>query len=90
MLGAIFGLLMVASLIGYVRSLRSMTLPQQATVANLNARIRAWWRMCVVFMAALSTGRIGAVILFGLISLLVLREFVMLTPTRRADHEPLL
>jgi len=90
LLGAIFGLLIVASLIGYVLSLRTMTLPQQATIANLNARIRAWWLMCIVFMVALSTGLIGAVILFGLISLLALREFVTLTPTRRADHEPLL
>ena len=31
----------------------------------------------------------GAVLLFGAVSFLALREFVTLTPTRRADHEPL-
>ena len=58
-------------------------------VANLSARIRAWWAMTAVFVAALATGGIGSVILFGLTSFIALREFITLTPTRRADHRTL-
>jgi phosphatidate cytidylyltransferase len=58
----------------------------RATVANMNARIRAWWVMCVVFVLSLATGGVGSVVLFGLLSFLALREFITLTPTRRADH----
>jgi phosphatidate cytidylyltransferase len=52
----------------------------------MNARIRAWWLMAGVFALSLSTGGVGSVVLFGLLSFLALREFITLTPTRRADH----
>jgi phosphatidate cytidylyltransferase len=58
-------------------------------VANLNARIRSWWVMTAVFVAALATGGLGSVILFALTSFFALREFITLTPTHRADHRTL-
>jgi phosphatidate cytidylyltransferase len=61
----------------------------QAVVVNLNARIRGWWVMCLTFLVSLLTGGGGCVVLFALISALALREFVSLTPTRRADHRSL-
>ncbi|HEX8913728.1 MAG TPA: phosphatidate cytidylyltransferase, partial [Humisphaera sp.] len=59
------------------------------TVANLNARTRAWWVMAAVFGGAIYAGPLGAVILFGLVSFFALREMLTLTPTRRADHHTL-
>ncbi|HYN79222.1 MAG TPA: phosphatidate cytidylyltransferase [Lamprocystis sp. (in: g-proteobacteria)] len=89
LLGGIGGLLAVSSLIGWVLSRRVREGPGQLVVANLNARIRSWWVMTAVFVAALATGGIGSVILFALTSFFALREFLTLTPTRRADHRTL-
>lgn len=62
----------------------------RATISNLNARMRAWWKMCAIFALTLMIGRIGALILFAIMSLLALREYISLIPTRRGDHETLL
>ena len=58
-------------------------------VENINARIYSWWVMVSVVSVAILAGRIGAVILFALVSFFALREFVTLTPTRRGDHRTL-
>jgi phosphatidate cytidylyltransferase len=46
--------------------------------------------MCAIFALTLLIGRIGSLVLFGLLSLLALREYITLVPTRRADHRTLL
>lgn len=58
-------------------------------IANLDARVRAWWLMVILFCLALATGGLGSVLLFGLLSFFALREFITLTPTRPADHRAL-
>jgi len=85
----ILGLLVVASAVGAVLARRVTGANGRATVANLNARTRAWWVMAVVFGLTLVVGRIGSLVLFGLLSFFALREFITLTPTRRADHRTL-
>ncbi|MBG6245990.1 phosphatidate cytidylyltransferase [Candidatus Symbiopectobacterium sp. 'North America'] len=85
LLGGLFILLIVASLIGFILSRRK----QNDTIANLNARIRAWWVMCTISVIAMLIGPIGSVVLFALMSFYALRECVTLTPTRRGDHEAL-
>ncbi|TCO81944.1 phosphatidate cytidylyltransferase [Plasticicumulans lactativorans] len=89
LLGGVFGILVVASVVGTWLSGRPLAADGQATVENLNARIRAWWVMVLVFALALAGGRTGATVLFGVMSFLALREFVTLTPARRGDHESL-
>ena len=89
LLGGIAGLLTLSSLVGLLLDRRVQTESARAVVDNLNARIRSWWVMTAVFVAALATGGIGSVMLFALISFVALREFVTLTPTRRADHRTL-
>ncbi len=89
LLGGIGGLLTLSSLIGWALSLRVREGPTRLVIANLNARIRSWWVMTAVFVAALATGGIGSVILFALTSFIALREFITLTPTHRADHRTL-
>jgi phosphatidate cytidylyltransferase len=83
-------LLVVASVAGALLARRVRTEAGRATVANLNARIRAWWVMVAVFSVAVWTGGVGSIVLFALMSLLALREFVTLAPTRREDHRALL
>lgn len=89
LLGGIVGLLTFATLIGQVLARRVSGGETSPVIENLNARIRAWWVMTLVFAAALATGGIGSVVLFALTSFLALREFITLTPTRRGDHRTL-
>lgn len=85
LLGGLFALLVVASLIGALLARRK----QNATIDNLNARIRAWWVMCSIAVFAMLIGPLGSVVLFALMSFYALRECVTITPTRRGDHEVL-
>lgn len=81
--------LVIATIIGVILARTTKGEGGKKTVANLNARIRAWWIMVAVFAIAIGTGGIGSIVLFGLMSFLALREFMTLTPTARADHAAL-
>ncbi|KAA8998964.1 phosphatidate cytidylyltransferase [Affinibrenneria salicis] len=85
LLCGLFGILIFASVVGYLLSLKK----QNATIANLNARIRAWWAMCIIAIVAILIGQIGSLVLFALMSFYALRECITLTPTQRGDHEAL-
>lgn len=85
LLCGLFGLLLVASIIGSVLA----KFKQNDTIANLNARIRAWWVMCIISVLAMTLGPIGSTVLFMLMSFYALRECITLLPTRRSDHEAL-
>lgn len=89
LLSGVFGVLIVASVIGSILAYRYSGEKSNPTIDNLNARIRAWWVMCIICVLAVVIGHIGVVILFALISFFALREFVTLAPTRRSDHEAL-
>ncbi|MDB6140841.1 MAG: phosphatidate cytidylyltransferase [Verrucomicrobiaceae bacterium] len=81
-----FGVLFIASAIGFFLAGRATTESGRATVANLNARTKSWWVMVLVLFGALALGSTGTVLVFALISFLALREFITATPTRRSDH----
>jgi phosphatidate cytidylyltransferase len=89
LLGGVLALLVLASLVGWILSLRLTSPGGRATIDNVNARIRAWWVMAVMFLVAVGTGTVGAILLFSVVSFLALREFVTLAPTRPADHRSL-
>ena len=82
----IFGVLIVASIIGYVLEQRLSPDGSNAAIENLNARIKAWWVMVVLIGIAFVAGRAGVILLFAFCSFAALREFVTLINTRRADH----
>ncbi len=89
LVGGVLAVLVIASLAGWVLARRAGGPVYQATIANLNARTRAWWMMVAIFFLAMLSGGIGSVILFGLTSFLALREFMTMTPTRQGDHNTL-
>ena len=89
LIGGVLGLLIVASLVGWMLQLQVRTEQRRAIVENLNSRIRAWWAMVAVFAVAFGVGKTATLVLFGLMSFFALREFITLTPTRRGDHVPL-
>ncbi len=84
--GAAIALLIVLRLIANFLKLRAETDSARATVEDLNSRIRAWWKMCVVFVLCLLFGRVAALVVFGVISFLAMREYMTLVPTHRSDH----
>ena len=83
------GILTVASLIGFILSRRYREEPGKSVVENLNTRIRAWWVMVILLSGALMFGPQPVIVLFAFVSFAALREFITLTPTRRADHSAL-
>jgi phosphatidate cytidylyltransferase len=89
LVSGIAALLVVSSLIVAWLKHRQPAGQTSSVIVNLDARVRAWWAMAAIFCVALFTGRIGSVILFGLISFFAFREFVTLTPTKRGDHRAL-
>lgn len=70
--------LVIASIIGAVLKVRVKGEKGQATVDNMNARIKAWWVMVGVFAVANFAGLTATVILFFFLSLGALREFTRL------------
>ncbi len=87
--GGLFALLLVSTIVGQIlrRSLRGEG--STKVVANLNARIFAWWIMAGVFSLAVVVGKTACITLFGIMSFLALREFITLTPTKPGDHRAL-
>jgi phosphatidate cytidylyltransferase len=88
--GGVLGILVLASAIGVVLKRTAKSDAARATIENLNVRTRAWWKMCAIFALTLLIGRVGSLVLFALLSLLALREYITLVPTRRGDHRTLL
>jgi phosphatidate cytidylyltransferase len=86
--GGVLGILVLASLVGFVLGRRVKTPEGAATVENLNARIKAWWMMIALFAVAFWFGKTVTIVLFALTSFYCLREFLSITPTRPEDHRP--
>ena len=57
-----------------------------AIIRTFNKRVITWLTICVLLVVSLLFNRTVTVVLFGLISLWALREFITMTPTRRGDH----
>jgi phosphatidate cytidylyltransferase len=89
LIGGIATVLLVASIAGWLLGLRVKSDDGRAVVDNLNARVRAWWIMVVVFAVAFLLGKVATIVLFALVSFFALREFLTLTPTRPGDHRAL-
>ena len=87
---ALFGLLMVVTIVAVSRSVRERTPPQEALFERFARDLRAVWLGTVLFWVAWIAGAAVSTLLFGVLSFVVLREFVTLTHTTRADHRSLL
>jgi phosphatidate cytidylyltransferase len=87
--GGVLCLLIIFSWVGRILKNRRGRDTSRSPVDTLNARIRAWWKMCAFFGASILVGRIGALLVFGIISFLAMREYMTLVPTRRGDHRTL-
>ena len=89
LLAVVIAVLGIASIVGIVLSRREKIGVESALIRRFNHKIRVWWIMMVIFGFGFLLGRLGVVILFGLVSFWALREFITMTPTRRGDHRTL-
>ena len=87
----VFGLLALASALHLLFTLRDGDADEALTRRRRDERLllRHSWAMAIVFWCAWVWGAGMAVVLFGLVSFFVLREFISASPTRRADHRSL-
>ena len=84
------GILVTATIVGFVLRQRLSPDGQNMAVENLNARIYAWWVMVILMAIAFLFGRAGVIVLFAFCSFAALREFATLTHKRKGDYWPLL
>ena len=84
--GGIAAVLAAASLFGIAIERRYAGAAIPPAIANLNARLRAWWVMVALLGVAFALGKTGVIVLFAFASFAGLREFLTLTTTRRGDH----
>jgi len=88
--GGVVALLAVASIISQVLKARTRSDAGRAVIANLAARVNAWWAMIGVLGVAFVLGTTATLVVFGLVSFFALREVITLTRTRPSDYLPLL
>ena len=85
----ILAMLVVLSLLllaGQILKRQPESVLDPAIVRTFNKRVITWLTICVLLVVSLLFNRTVTVVLFGLISLWALREFITMTPTRRGDH----
>lgn len=90
MLTTFVGALAVLSVVSW---LAARALPSESrgggAIRRMQRRLRGLWGVGLVFSIAMFTGETGSLLVFAGSSFLLLREFVTITPTRRADHRVL-
>jgi phosphatidate cytidylyltransferase len=91
-LTGIFGLLLVAtSTVGIaVAATRVFGGPRWVVASSilpeLRARLRSWWIMAASFSVCLILGRVASLAFLALVSFLVLREYLSVTPFQAGDR----
>ncbi|RYF73279.1 MAG: phosphatidate cytidylyltransferase [Comamonadaceae bacterium] len=87
----VFGLLVVISVGAFLLTFRTRDRDAawHEELRDFRKLLGTSWFMVVVFWMAWVAGDTVATVLFALIAFLALREFITLSPTRRADHRSL-
>lgn len=81
----VFGLLVISSIATVVLHRRQFS----ETTLELRQRVRTWWVIVAMLAVALACSVSVAIGLLAFVSFLALKEFLSMTPTRRADRRVL-
>ncbi|WP_026972769.1 phosphatidate cytidylyltransferase [Aliagarivorans marinus] len=81
-MSAVLCLLVIASLVTWVKRVRSPERDYQ----ELKLRIQSWWWMVAVLFLMLSLSDLTAIVFFGFLSFLALKEFLSIVPSRQTDR----
>jgi phosphatidate cytidylyltransferase len=79
---SVIGLLVFATMVQYALSVKN----PQKDYHELRLRITSWWWMIGLLFVFLAISANAAIIFFGFISFLALKEFLSIVPTRQADR----
>ena len=85
-MGGIFAILVLATVVVWLLG----KLRPSLDLGEIRQRIRSWWIMAAMFLAALALSRKISLVFFALVSFLAFKEYLSLIPTRRADRSVLL
>ncbi|MEI2741023.1 MAG: phosphatidate cytidylyltransferase [Candidatus Competibacter sp.] len=80
-LGGVWGLLALATGVAWWIA--------PAPDSELRQRVRSWWLIVALCSLALTFNRAAALVFFGFVSFLALKEYLTLVPTRQADRRVL-
>jgi len=89
---AVFGVLALVSIAAFLLTFHRRAEQDEAwsdALRDFRRLLSTSWLMVVVFWIAWAAGNTVATVLFALIAFFALREFITLSPTRRADHRAL-
>ncbi len=89
LLGLALVILAVMLAVGKLLTRKYDSMIDPSIVRNFNRRISAWLLICTILALTLLFPKWVTVFLFFIISFWALREFITMTPTRRADHRTL-
>ncbi len=89
LLGSFLFVLVSLWLLGTLAKRRAASIIDPAIVRSFRRRVSGNLTMCLVLALALLVDKAYTVVFFGLVSFWALREFITMTPTRRADHRTL-
>lgn len=81
-MGIVFVLLITASLIRFIMAKTNAN----KDYTELHQRITSWWWMVLILFIGISLNQTSAIILFGFISFLALKEFFSIVPIRQTDR----
>jgi phosphatidate cytidylyltransferase len=90
LVAGVLGLLLIATPLSRVLLSRASSEPGRRTLGNVRQRVISWWWIFAVVGLALLFGRIGALVLFAILSTLALREFTRLLDLHAVDRRVLL
>ena len=85
----VIGILLILFAIGRLLKGQPESFVDPAIVRNFNKRITSWLAMTTILTAALLFNKTTIVVVFFFLSFWALREYITMTPTRRADHRTL-
>lgn len=83
---AIFSVLILATIIVFLLK----KIHPQRDYLELQQRVNSWWVIVSLFSLAMLSPKWLALVFFGFVSFLALKEYLTLAPTRRSDSIPLL
>jgi len=78
----VFALLIIASTIRFILAKSN----PHKNYSELHLRITSWWWMVLILFISISLNQTSAIVLFGFISFLALKEFFSIVPTRQTDR----
>lgn len=81
-IGGIYGLLLIASIVNFVLIKTS----NKPIMQEVWLKVKTWWVMATLFLFAIFINRAISLVFFAFLSFMALKEYLTLIPTRKVDR----